>query len=53
MANELPGRTIAILDADGVEQVELEEPREAVRDAGARSEHQVHDEGATAPGAAV
>jgi deglycase len=37
MANELDGRTIAILAADGVEQVELERPREAVQDAGART----------------
>jgi protease I len=37
MANELDGRTIAILAADGVEQVELEQPREAVQDAGART----------------
>jgi protease I len=35
MANELQGRTIAILAADGVEQVELTEPRKAVEDAGA------------------
>jgi protease I len=38
MANELEGRTIAILAADGVEQVELEQPRAAVQDAGARTE---------------
>jgi protease I len=37
MANELDGRTIAILAADGVEQVELEQPREAVQDAGAQT----------------
>ncbi|MDX6679503.1 MAG: protease [Solirubrobacteraceae bacterium] len=37
MANELDGRTIAILAADGVEQVELEQPREAVQEAGART----------------
>lgn len=35
MANELTGRTIAFLAADGVEQVELIEPLRAVRDAGA------------------
>jgi protease I len=38
MANELGGRTIAILATDGVEQVELEKPREAVQNAGARTE---------------
>ena len=38
MANELQGKTIAILAADGVEQVELEEPRRAVERAGARTE---------------
>jgi protease I len=37
MANELSGRTIAILATDGVEQVELEQPRKAVHDAGART----------------
>lgn len=35
MANALEGKTIAILAADGVEQVELEQPRKAVTDAGA------------------
>ncbi|MDO8208939.1 type 1 glutamine amidotransferase domain-containing protein [Conexibacter sp. CPCC 206217] len=35
MANELNGKAIAILAADGVEQVELEQPRKAVTDAGA------------------
>jgi protease I len=35
MANDLQGKTIAILAADGVEQVELEQPREAVTEAGA------------------
>jgi protease I len=35
MANELRGRRIAILATDGVEQVELEKPRDAVEDAGA------------------
>jgi protease I len=37
MADELRGRTIAILAADGVEQVELVEPRQALHDAGART----------------
>jgi hypothetical protein len=36
MANDLSDLTIAILAADGVEQVELERPRQAVREAGAR-----------------
>ncbi|MCW3038487.1 MAG: pfpI, partial [Solirubrobacterales bacterium] len=35
MSEELKGRTVAILAADGVEQVELEQPREAVEAAGA------------------
>jgi protease I len=35
MANELQGRKIAILAADGVERVELEQPRTALQDAGA------------------
>ncbi|MCW3010184.1 MAG: intracellular protease, PfpI family [Solirubrobacterales bacterium] len=35
MANDLNGKTIAILAADGVEQVELERPRAAVEAAGA------------------
>jgi len=34
MPNELQGRTIAFLAADGVERVELEQPRSAVQDAG-------------------
>jgi len=38
MANELSGKKIAILAADGVEQVELEQPRDAVRQAGAATE---------------
>jgi protease I len=38
MADELKGKAIAILVADGVEQVELEKPRAAVEDAGARTE---------------
>ncbi|CAN5550667.1 hypothetical protein BH20ACT19_BH20ACT19_10430 [soil metagenome] len=37
MADELKGQKIAILAADGVEQVELEEPRDAVQGAGARN----------------
>ena len=39
MASELRGKTIAILAADGVEQVELERPRQAVQAAGAVTEH--------------
>jgi protease I len=38
MADELHGRTVAILAADGVEQVELVRTREAVEQAGARTE---------------
>lgn len=38
MANELDGVRIAILAADGVEQIELEQPREAVESAGASAE---------------
>jgi protease I len=38
MADELNGKKIAILAADGVEQVELEQPREAVQNAGADTE---------------
>jgi|SRR5581483_5581131 len=38
MANELDGKKVAILAADGVEQVELEQPREAVENAGATTE---------------
>jgi protease I len=45
MPNELEGRTIAILAADGVEQVELEQPRAAVKDAGARTELLSLDDG--------
>lgn len=36
MSNELQGRKIAILAADGVEKVELEEPRAALQEAGAQ-----------------
>ncbi|OMC45960.1 peptidase C56 [Mycobacterium sp. IS-2888] len=35
MSNELQGKRIAILAADGVEKVELEQPREALQGAGA------------------
>lgn len=35
MARTLEGKTIAILATDGVERVELERPRDALRDAGA------------------
>ena len=38
MANELRNRKIAILATDGVEQVELEQPRQAVHDAGATTD---------------
>ena len=38
MAGELQGRRVAILAADGVERVELEQPRRALDDAGARTE---------------
>jgi protease I len=38
MANELRDRKIAILATDGVEQVELEQPRRAIHDAGGRTE---------------
>ena len=38
MSDELKGKTIAILAADGVERVELEQPRAAVQDAGATTE---------------
>ncbi|MFJ7215073.1 type 1 glutamine amidotransferase domain-containing protein [Amycolatopsis sp. NPDC098790] len=38
MANSLQGRRVAILAADGVEQVELEKPRQAVLDEGATVE---------------
>ena len=37
MAAVLNGRRIAILAADGVERVELERPRQALEDAGART----------------
>jgi len=38
MADELKGKKIAIIAADGVEQVELEDPRQAVEEAGAETE---------------
>jgi len=38
MADELNGKKIAILAADGVEKVEFEKPKEAVEQAGARTE---------------
>jgi protease I len=38
MADELRDRKVAILATDGVEQVELEQPRQAVQDAGATTE---------------
>ncbi len=38
MAEELKGKKIAIIATDGVEQVELVKPREAVQDAGAEAE---------------
>jgi protease I len=38
MAEDLNGKRIAILATDGVEQVELEQPRAAVEDAGATTE---------------
>jgi protease I len=44
MAGELTGRRVAILAADGVERVELEQPRDALRQAGAEiSVLSVHD----------
>jgi protease I len=38
MADELMGKKVAIIAADGVEQVELEKPRQAVEEAGAETE---------------
>jgi protease I len=38
MAGELDGRRVAILATDGVERVELEKPRQALEDAGARTD---------------
>ncbi len=45
MSNELQGRRIAIIAADGVEQVELEQPRAAVEGAGATTELLSIDDG--------
>lgn len=38
MGNQLQGKTIAFLAADGVEKVELEQPRAALQQAGAHTE---------------
>jgi protease I len=38
MANNLQGKTIAILATDGFEQVELTKPKKALEDAGARTQ---------------
>ena len=38
MSTKLQGKTIAILAADGVEKVEVEQPRAALEEAGARVE---------------
>jgi protease I len=38
MASELNGKRVAILAADGVDRVELEQPRQALDQAGARTE---------------
>ena len=38
MSDELSGRRVAILAADGVERVELEQPRQALHEAGASTE---------------
>jgi protease I len=38
VAGELNGRRVAILAADGVERVELEQPRQALENAGARTD---------------
>ena len=44
MSDQLSGRKVAILAADGVERVELEQPRRAVEDAGASTELlSIHD----------
>lgn len=44
MAEELSGKRVAILATDGVERVELEQPRQAVQDAGAKVELlSIHD----------
>ena len=41
MAQTLDGKKIAIIATDGVEQVELIEPRKAVEGAGAATESQI------------
>lgn len=38
MSDQLKGKKIAVIAADGVERVELEQPRDAVQDAGATTE---------------
>ncbi|MDD4868332.1 MAG: DJ-1/PfpI family protein, partial [Mycobacterium sp.] len=38
MSTQLQGKRVAILAADGVEKVELEQPRAALQDAGAQVE---------------
>lgn len=38
MSNELDGKRIAFLAADGVEKVEFEQPRKALQDAGAQTD---------------
>jgi protease I len=44
MASELQGEKVAILATDGVERVELEQPRQAIQDAGGHSELlSIHD----------
>lgn len=44
MAADLQGKRVAILAADGVERVELEQPREALEQAGAQTEVlSIHD----------
>lgn len=45
MADSLKGKKVAIIATDGVEQVELEKPREAVERAGAQAELLSLDEG--------
>ena len=45
MAADLQGKRVAILAADGVERVELEQPREVLDKAGARTEVLSVDEG--------
>jgi protease I len=45
MADELRDLKIAILATDGVERVELEQPRQAVQDAGAQTQLLSLDDG--------